>query len=65
VNIAKKLRTLIENSHLTLDGNEISVIISIGTTLTYPEDNLDSFLNRANQDMYRNKLARRNYMSTD
>jgi diguanylate cyclase (GGDEF)-like protein len=65
VNIAKKLRTLVENPHRTLNSKKIAVTISIGTTLAYPEDNLDSFLNRANQDIYRNKFARRNYMSTD
>ncbi|HEY5270633.1 MAG TPA: diguanylate cyclase [Anaerolineales bacterium] len=64
-NTAEKLRTLVENSHLTLDGKVIAVTISIGTTLARLEDNLDTFLHRADQNMYHSKLAGRNQVSTD
>ncbi len=64
-NTAKKLRTLVENSHLTVDGKEISVTISVGTTLARMEDNLNTLLHRADQNMYRSKLAGRNRVTTD
>lgn len=46
-NIAEKLRTLVENSHLSVDGKEIAVTISIWITLTHQDDNVDTFLKRA------------------
>ena len=65
VNTAEKPCTLVENSHLTVDGKEISVTISIGTTLARLEDDLNTFLIRADQNMYRSKLAGRNRVTTD
>lgn len=64
-NTAEKLRTLVENSHLTVDEKEIAVTTSIGATLARPEDDLNSFMGRADQNMYRSKLAGRNRVTMD
>jgi diguanylate cyclase (GGDEF)-like protein/PAS domain S-box-containing protein len=61
---AEKLRILIENSHLTVNGKEIHVTISIGATLASPADTITSLVQRADQKMYQSKQAGRNRTTT-
>ncbi len=65
-NMAEKLRSLIEQSSLWLDGKNIGVTISIGATLIQPEDTtIQAMINRADQNMYRSKKAGTNRVTTD
>jgi diguanylate cyclase (GGDEF)-like protein/PAS domain S-box-containing protein len=65
-NMAEKLRSLIEQSSLWLNGKNIGVTISIGATLIQPEDStIQSMINRADQNMYRSKKAGTNRVTTD
>jgi diguanylate cyclase (GGDEF)-like protein/PAS domain S-box-containing protein len=63
--VAEKLRALIEKSCLTLNDQDISVTISIGATLVRTEDNIDSIIRRADQNMYRSKQNGRNRVTMD
>ena len=59
--VAEKVRALVEYSTLDVDGEiTLSVTLSIGGTLIRPEDTFDSFVDRADQLMYRSKQAGRN-----
>lgn len=58
--ICEKLRTLVELSHLDLDGKSINVTISIGATFLLPDDSPESVVRRADQLMYQSKEAGRN-----
>ena len=57
---AEKVRTLIEASRLDIDNQNLSVTISIGATRLYSNDTPESFVRRADELMYRSKLAGRN-----
>ena len=63
--VAEKLRALVENSHLTVGGKELGVTISIGATLARLDDTPESFVQRADQNMYKSKLAGRNRITSD
>jgi two-component system, cell cycle response regulator len=59
--MAKKLNTLIAASSLRIDDSNVSVTISVGGTIILPEDDsIQSIINRADQNMYKNKPARPN-----
>jgi diguanylate cyclase (GGDEF)-like protein len=57
---AEKLRTLVQHSRLDVDGQGLTVTVSIGGTLLLPGDTPESFVGRADQLMYRSKQAGRN-----
>lgn len=57
---AEKLRTLVESSFLTQDGERLSVTVTLGATHVRPDDTVESLLKRADQLMYEGKQAGRN-----
>lgn len=61
--IAKKLRVMVENSHLDLENARLSITISIGATMVQPGETLETFLQRADQLMYKSKQAGRNQIT--
>ncbi len=63
--IATRCRVLVEQSSLSLQGRNLHATISIGATLCRPEDILDSLMERADNLMYRSKLAGRNLVTVD
>jgi diguanylate cyclase (GGDEF)-like protein/PAS domain S-box-containing protein len=58
--IAEKVRTLVEASRLDVNGQGLTVTISIGATLVLPGDTLEVLVQRADAFMYRSKQAGRN-----
>jgi len=58
--VAEKLRNMMERSSLSLNSRTIKVTISIGATLTRPEDSVESLVRRADKLMYESKLSGRN-----
>ncbi len=57
---AEKVRALVEQSRLDVDGQGLSVTVSIGGTLLRPDDTPESLVGRADELMYRSKEAGRN-----
>ena len=54
---------LVENSLFTHQEMRIGVTISIGATISRPEDTIESLVQRADQLMYRSKSNGRNLVS--
>ena len=62
--MAEKLNTLIAASSLQINDSTVSVTISVGGTIILPEDDsIQSIIKRADQNMYKNKLASPNRKS--
>ena len=61
--IAKKVRTLVELSHLDVNGQNLTVTISIGATRLRPDDTPESIVDRADKLMYQSKKAGRNLVT--
>jgi diguanylate cyclase (GGDEF)-like protein len=57
---AEKVRTLVEYSRLDVNGQGLTVTISIGGTMLCPGDTPESLIQRADELMYRSKQAGRN-----
>lgn len=58
--IAEKIRSKIEHSHLIYSGKTIHVTVSIGIALHEKGDSYDDFVSRADKALYRAKNARKN-----
>lgn len=58
--IAEKVRTLVEYSRLDVDGQGLTVTVSIGATLLRPDDTPELLIGRADQLMYQSKQTGRN-----
>ena len=59
--MAEKLNTLIAASSLRINDSTVTVTISVGGTIILPEDDsFQSLIKRADQNMYKNKLANPN-----
>jgi diguanylate cyclase (GGDEF)-like protein/PAS domain S-box-containing protein len=63
--IAEKIRKLIQQSRLILNGTAISVTISIGAILVRPDDLLEGIVKRADKLMYQSKANGRNCVTLD
>jgi len=63
--VAEKLRILVDASHLTVDGQQVHVTVSAGVTLARFEDDQESLVDRADRLMYQSKLAGRNRVTGD
>ncbi|MBI5953748.1 MAG: GGDEF domain-containing protein [Chloroflexi bacterium] len=63
--IAEKLRTMVANSIISVNGRQVSVTVSIGGTLVREMDTLDSIIERADQLMYQSKQSGRNRVTVD
>lgn len=62
-NLGNRLRVLVENSYLPLEGDRLHVSISIGATLTRDDDSMDTLLKRADALLYESKTAGRNRLT--
>jgi diguanylate cyclase (GGDEF)-like protein len=63
--VAEKLRMLVENSYIQFEGSRITVTISIGATLTRPDDTPESLLKRADNLLYQSKREGRNRVTVE
>ncbi len=63
--VAKKLCALIKASSITVNGSSLQVTVSIGGALVRYEDDAASLLRRADQNMYKSKLAGRDRVTCD
>ncbi|MHB9132294.1 MAG: sensor domain-containing diguanylate cyclase [Armatimonadota bacterium] len=63
--VAQRYRALVEQSFLMVGEAQMRVTVSIGGTLAYPGDDIDSLIKRADQLMYRSKELGRNCVSLD
>lgn len=63
--IAERYRQLIEHSGLSMEEGLLQVTVSIGATLSRPEDTVESLIKRADELMYKSKLAGRNCVNSD
>lgn len=63
--VAEKLRVLVKGSALPYSEGPVSVTISIGGTMIRFEDDSLSLLHRADDNMYKSKLAGRNRLTYD
>jgi diguanylate cyclase (GGDEF)-like protein/PAS domain S-box-containing protein len=61
--IAEKVRTLVEVSRLDVNGQGVTVTISIGGTLVLPSDTPETLIQRADELMYRSKQVGRNRLT--
>ena len=62
---ARRLRALVEHSHVPVGRDSIRVTISIGATLAKPDDTMETLLARADQLLYKSKAAGRNRATMD
>ena len=60
---ADKLRMLVENSAIFLDGSSIRTTVSVGATFARRDDTMESLIQRADRLMYRSKFLGRNQVS--
>jgi len=63
--VAERMRMLIEKSFLMTGAGRLQVTISIGATLSRPDDTVMSAVGRADRLMYQSKQAGRNRVSAD
>jgi len=63
--VAERVRMLVEESFILHHGTRLGVTISIGGTLARTEDSAESLIRRADQLMYQNKQAGRNRVTCD
>jgi diguanylate cyclase (GGDEF)-like protein/PAS domain S-box-containing protein len=57
---AEKLRSLVEHSVLTVEGNELNITVSVGATLAKRDDETEGLVKRADAFMYISKQNGRN-----
>ena len=58
--VCEKLRAMVEQSSIALNGQSVGVTISIGGTIAGAGDDMQSLIRRADELMYRSKSAGRN-----
>jgi diguanylate cyclase (GGDEF)-like protein/PAS domain S-box-containing protein len=63
--IANRYRKLIEKTSISLDKTKIGITVSIGATITKPEDTPESLIKRADMLMYDCKKSGRNCVASD
>ena len=61
---AEKIRTLVENSDFSYEGNEIKVTITIGVTTRQEDESVDKWIQRADEKLYYGKEHGRNRVET-
>jgi len=54
---AERVRSLVESSGLRTEKAEIVVTVSIGVTVPEPGDTVETIIDRADERMYRSKVA--------
>jgi diguanylate cyclase (GGDEF)-like protein/PAS domain S-box-containing protein len=63
--IGKRLRLLIKESYLMVDGKKIQVTVSMGGTLARRDDTKDTLVRRADRLMYKSKEGGKNRFTID
>jgi diguanylate cyclase (GGDEF)-like protein/PAS domain S-box-containing protein len=63
VKIANKLCQLVAGSQLFVEDNNVQVTISIGATLSHPDDTIETVLKRSDRLLYESKAAGRNQVT--
>ena len=62
--IADAMRSIVENTGISSNGDKLRVTISIGATMVRLEDTTDSVMKRADELLYMSKQAGRNQVTT-
>lgn len=62
--LAERLRLLVEHSQATVDGSELRVTVSVGATVSTPNDTVGSLVARADGAMYKSKQSGRNRVTS-
>jgi len=63
--VAERIRILIENSFLLLGEEKVHVTVSIGATISRPDDTAETVVSRADRLMYLSKSRGRNQVTED
>jgi diguanylate cyclase (GGDEF)-like protein/PAS domain S-box-containing protein len=63
--VSERIRILIENSFLLVNGKKVHVTVSIGATMSQSGDSAESIVSRADGFMYRSKNSGRNLVTAD
>jgi diguanylate cyclase (GGDEF)-like protein len=63
--VAERIRILIENSFLLVGDENVHVTVSIGATMSQPDDTADVIVGRADRLMYNSKSNGRNRVTED
>ncbi len=63
--VANKLAALVKHSTLRNDAENVSVTVSIGTTLARKDDTVKTLVDRADRNMYTSKKIGRNHVTGD
>ncbi len=63
--VAERCRVLVEKSYLAAEGRNIRVTLSLGGTLSRPQDDAVSVVKRADENLYRSKQGGRNRVTMD
>lgn len=61
--LGERVRAFIERSWIIIDGHKLGVTVSIGGTMAYAEDDIESIIKRADTQTYHSKEAGRNRIS--
>jgi diguanylate cyclase (GGDEF)-like protein/PAS domain S-box-containing protein len=61
--VAEKIRELVQNSSLTIEGKKIEATVSIGATMARREDTITKLISRADKLMYFSKKIGKNLVS--
>lgn len=63
--VAERIRILVENSFIMAAANKLNVTISIGATMSRPDDTAETIVSRADKLMYLSKSGGRNQVTED
>lgn len=63
--VSERIRAMVEASFIMVDGQRISVCVSIGATLALPEDTLESLVERADRLLYQSKRRGGNHCTVE
>lgn len=63
--VSERIRMLIENSFIMAGKDKLNVTVSIGATMSRPDDTLETIVGRADRHMYLSKSRGRNRVTED
>ncbi|MFH1026768.1 MAG: diguanylate cyclase [Pseudomonadota bacterium] len=63
--VSERIRILIENSFIMAGNNKLNVTVSIGATMSRPDDTIETIVSRADRHMYLSKSRGRNRVTED
>ena len=63
--VSERIRVLIESSFLLVGEEKVHVTVSIGATMSRPDDSVETIVNRADRLMYLSKSGGRNRVTQD